>query len=111
MHEDVPAGKAAVLLVRLGNDMMMLPAGQLVGLLPVLHKAAEHPEQRMYPEYGKGAYQEAGHGDEGVEEDRIFLAVVVLAMGIEFGKEPGRLGVAFGAGRNQVGGVDAGFGI
>lgn len=107
VEENVPSLEATVNGMSIGYDMSDVTFHEGLCLFPVLHKAAEHPEQRVEPEYGKGAHQQAGHGNEGVKEDGIFLPVGVLAMGIELGKERCSIFMALGAGYYQVLRVDA----
>jgi len=103
MQENVPTGKTTVLFMSIGNDVMILTIVKFISLLAVLDETTEHPEQCVHPEHGKCTNQQAGHADKGVVQDGILFAVIVLAMGIELSEESRSLGVALGAGCNQVG--------
>jgi len=79
----------------------------MASFLAVFDEAADHPQQGVDPEDGKGADQQAGHADEGPVEDRVVGTVGHLAVRIELGEQRGGIGVALGAGADQVGRVDA----
>jgi len=75
VQEDVNPVEATILFVSIGNDVVMSSRRQQIGLLAVLDKTAEHPEQGMNPEYRKGGEQQSGHGNEGVKQDRVFVTI------------------------------------
>ena len=64
---------------------------------------AEDPEERMQPEKGKCAHQQAGHGEEHKVEKRVMLTIRGIGMRNvlgEFGRGPF---VTLAAGLNDIG--------
>ncbi len=57
----------------------------------------------MQAKESEGADQQAGHGPEGIEKSRIFFPVVRGRMGKISGKALIGLGMALGAGLNNIG--------
>ena len=109
VQEDMTSFEAYVLLVWL-TDVMFFSLAQMLfcQFLAVFNKAADHPEQSVEPEDGKGTDQQAGHADKSPVADRVVFTVVHVAMGIELDKQGGGIGVTLSASADQVGLVDTG---
>lgn len=82
-----------------------------VFLVTVLNESAEHPEQGVNPENAKDTDQKRGHADKRIKEDRIVMPVHWFSVGIELRKRWGCPFVAFRAGLEDIGRVDAGGGV
>ena len=77
-----------------------------VFLVSIFYEPAEHPQQGMNPENGKGADQQRGHADKRIEEDREFMSIRWFSMGIEFRERDRCAFMAFRAGLEEISRVD-----
>jgi len=67
-----------------------------------LFQRAVGPQERVGQEESERAEQQHGHGEEGVEQHRVFGLVLFLGMGIEFGEANSGRRMAFLAGLQDI---------